>query len=454
MNEEAVKIFAEQVSLSSLVQNHIYASGTVGAIVVVCGLLLIDAATVRKENSFTSTVEKMMGFFIGVATYFAIGFSFWAAQYYVMGGGTNADSINDWWLGGTLAHAHAQNVDPAKFPGLNNFQIFAFFLATFAGIINVLLHFSIGERIKASAYYIICVFATLVSSVLSNWTWGSVGLLTNPGFHDFFGVGFVYLFPAGMAMALLPWLGSRPGVFEPHPKVSEYFYPSIGLCTGALIMIFSGLVLVILSCLFFFDPGALAVSVTMASTSIGIALNNFCMGWTGGALGGAIIAYSTRKYSYLLLGPLSGYVATAPGLDVYLPQQTLLVSFGGPVMAYMVYEFLQKRKIDEHKLIPLFVGAGVYGLLMVGLVKAGVPRSGYFGVTEGVYAFQHSHISPIMQLTGIGVCLGMGVLTGLVLGFILKNTIGLRNSDEVQAEGLDKQFWDINVERMPSGMSN
>jgi hypothetical protein len=38
-------------------------------------------------------------------------------------------------------------------PGLNNQQIFIFFLAAFAGIVNVLLHLSVTERMKPAAYY-------------------------------------------------------------------------------------------------------------------------------------------------------------------------------------------------------------------------------------------------------------------------------------------------------------
>ena len=35
---------------------------------------------------------------------------------------------------------------------------------------------------------------------------------------------------------------------------------------------------------------------------------------------------------------------------------------GAPFVAYAVYEFIHKLKIDEHKLIPLFIGVGTYGL--------------------------------------------------------------------------------------------
>lgn len=450
MEANAAMLYSEQVTLNSLVQNLIYGSGVVGAILVVVGLLMIDAGTTRSENLYNSTIEKMVGFFLGFTTYFVIGFGFWAGQYYIMEGATLGDAINDWWLGGALANSLAQHTDPAVFPGLNTFQIFVFFLACFAGIVNVLLHFSVSERMTASAYYITAVVATVVSSVLSWITWGSVGPLTNAGFHDFFGVGFVYLFPAGLAMALVPKLGQRPGMFEPHPKVPSYNAPSIGLAATGLLTVFAGLPMVILSCLFFFDPEALAVSVTMADTSVGIAFNNYGLAWAGGAITGAIISYRTRSYVYFLFGPLAGYVACASGFDVYLPWQAFLVALFAPVTSWAVYEFTLKRGIDEHKLFPLFLGAGIYGLIMVGLVKAGTPRGGYFGIEDGAFAFQHGQISVLMQLAGIAICIGTGVLTGTILAFILERTVGLRVPVEDQASGLDELYWGLKTDVKPA----
>lgn len=446
MSLDIAAIHAEQVSLNSLVQNIVYASGTVGAIMVVVGLLMIDAGTTRRKSLFNSTIEKVMGFFLGFTTYFIIGFGFWAAQYYIMEGATMADSLKDWWLFGGMLNANAAFVDPAVFPGLNTFQIFVFFLACFAGIINILFHFAVSERIKASAYYVLSIVAAVASSILSFYTWGSVGPLTNAGFHDFFGVGFVYLFPTGMALVLVPMLGSRPGIFGPHPKVPGYYAPSIGLAAVGLLTIFAGLPMVILSCLFFFDPEALAVSVTMANTSVGLALNNYALSWAGGAVSGTIIAYATRKYAYLLLGPLAGYVAGASGFDVYLPWQMFLVALGAPVVAFLVYEFTQKREFDEHKLLPLFLGAGTYGLVLLGIFKAGTPRGGYLGFEDGPYAFQHGEISLMMQLAGVVVCLGAGIVTALVTAFLLKVTIGLKVDEDETAEGLDRLRWGVETD--------
>ncbi len=441
---QATPEFPDQVTTDSLVQNVIYASGTVGALVILAGLLLVDLGGVRRFNVFGATVEKLVGFFIGFATYFLIGFAIWNWQYNQAFEVENAlwQSIKDFWLGGALAGEYAQNVDPAVFPGLNNFQIFIFFLACFAGIINVLLHLAVTERIKAGAYYVLCFFATIVSSFLSYLTWGSAGPLTNNGYHDFFGAGFVYLFPAGMALVLVRRLGARPGMYSPHSRVPAFRSYNLGITVVGLVFIITGLPMVILSCLFFFDP-QYAVAVNMTESSVGIAFNNLGLAWCGGTLTGAVIAYATKKYIYTLLGPFAGYVAGSPGFDVYKPWEMFLVALAAPVVAYFVYEWTQRRNWDEHKLTPLFLGAGSFGLIMVGLIEWGTDQGGYLGIEEGAYAFQNASINVLWQLLGIVVSIGLGVLTAAVLAPILQRTIGLRVEEDVLVEGLDWHTWAI-----------
>jgi Amt family ammonium transporter len=435
--------FPTQVSLSSLVHSLIYILGAAGMIFLLFGLLLIDAGTVKKQNAFTSGVEKLVGFFIGFGTYLLIGFGLWLAQYYIMRGDSLVDSISDWWLGGAMTNSLAQAIDPARFSHLNEYQIFLFFLACTAGIINVLLHFAISERMKASAYYLTCIVAALGSSLLSWWTWGSVGPLTNSGYHDFFGVGFVYLFPAGMAMVMVAKLGPRPGIFSEAKKPHLSHYSNPVFATIGTVMIFAALPMVIISCLFFFETSGFAVSVTMADTSIGLVLNNYGAAWLGGMLSGTLMAYIKRNYNYLLLGPFAGYVSGAAGFDVYLPWQMILVAMFAPVIAALVDTSLRRYRIDEAKLIPLFAGAGSYGLIMVGIMHSGTPRSGYYGVFDGDFAFQHAIVSLPMQFLGIVICLGMGIAIATILVWTLERTTGIRLSKSATNEGLDYHYWKI-----------
>ncbi len=184
---QAAPQFPDQVTtstLSSPLQNVVYASGTVGAIIILAGLMLVDVGGVRRVNVFAAAAEKMIGFFIGFTVYFIIGFAIWNWQYYVAFEIESPywQAIKDWWLGGTFANDFAQNVDPASMgANLNNQQIFIFFLAAFAGIVNVLLHLSVTERMKPAAYYSICVVAAVMSSVLSWMTWGSTRPAHEPG---------------------------------------------------------------------------------------------------------------------------------------------------------------------------------------------------------------------------------------------------------------------------------
>jgi ammonia channel protein AmtB len=459
---QATPEFPDQVTTNSLLQNVVYASGTVGAIMILAGLLMVDTGGVRRVNVFAAAIEKMVGFFIGFVVYFLIGFAIWNWQYYVAFDIADPywQSIQDWWLGGSFANDLAQNVDPAADggmgAGLNNQQIFIFFLACFAGIINVLIHLSVTERMKPAAYYVISAVAAVVSSVLSWLTWGSVGPLTNAGFHDFFGIAFVYLFPAGMALVLVRKVGSRPGMYEPHPAVPTYRSANLGMTTAGVAVIFAGLPMVILSCLFFYAGEgfeAFAVSVTMSDTSVGIAFNNLGLAWAGGALTGAALAYWKRSYIYLLLGPLGGYVACAPAFDVYKPWQTLLVAMGAPLACYAAYEFSQARRFDEHKLTPLFLGAGSYGLIMVGLVSWGTATGGHFFLAEGDYAFQQAEINVLWQIVGLVVVVGTGVVTAWILATILERTVGLRLSEEEQVRGVDLSGWDLesDVQTVVSG---
>jgi Amt family ammonium transporter len=293
---QAGQFVPEQLTNHSLAQNIVYASGTLGALVILAGLLMVDIGGVRRVNVFDTVIQKLIAFFIGFVVYFLIGFAIWNWQYYVAFEIPDPywQSVKDWWLGGSFTGALAQDMDPAQevmAANLNTQQIFIFFLACFAGIINVLIGLAVTERIKASAYFAISAVCAVVSSLLSWLTWGSTGPLTNLGYHDFFGSGFVYVFAGAVALVLVRAVGQRPGMYRPHRVVGEYRSYNLGITTIGLVMIIGGLPFVILSCGFFFEPEALFVSVNLSVSSIGVAFNYLGLAWAGGAISGAVIAY-------------------------------------------------------------------------------------------------------------------------------------------------------------------
>jgi hypothetical protein len=62
---QAGQIVPEQVTTNSLAQNIVYASGTLGALVILAGLLLVDIGGVRRVNVFDTVIQKLIAFFIG-----------------------------------------------------------------------------------------------------------------------------------------------------------------------------------------------------------------------------------------------------------------------------------------------------------------------------------------------------------------------------------------------------
>src|ERR687898_2443734 len=112
---QAGEIFPEQVTTNSLTQNVVYAGGTVGALVILAGLLMVDIGGVRRVNVFDSVIQKLIAFFIGFTVYFLIGFAIWNWQYYVAFDVADPywQSIKDWWLGGALSGSLPPGTGPA-----------------------------------------------------------------------------------------------------------------------------------------------------------------------------------------------------------------------------------------------------------------------------------------------------------------------------------------------------
>jgi ammonium transporter, Amt family len=444
----AQELFPEQITTDKFAQNLLYIIGAAAALIFMAGLMLVDLGTVRRRNVLDVTAQRLVGFFIGALGYYIIGHAIWNWQYYDAFGVADPywTAIEDWWLGGSLTGALAQEVDPLV-SDINNSQIFLAFLALYAGLTNVLIHFALVERVRAAAFYVISGLVGAVAFPLCVWlTWGSTSPITNSGTHDFFGVFAVYIFAGTMCLVLARRIGPRLGIFTPHAGLGGDGMArpyNLGLTAVGVMMILIGVPLVIVACGFFF-PEEGYFGIAMSTTSVGLVFENLFAAMTAGALVGAIIAYRTRKVVYLLLGPLAGYISGAAGFDVMVPWEMFLVGMGAPVVAYLVYEFVVERgHTDEHKVIPLGLGVGCYGVLMTGLFGWGTPTGGFFGLTEGDFAFQNAEVNVFWQLVGIAVAAGLALVTAAVSIFICERTVGLRVSEEEEVEGFDRRYWDV-----------
>jgi ammonia channel protein AmtB len=437
--------FPEQLSTDQFAQNILYTVGIVSCLIILAGLVLADMGGLRRVNVMDAAVQKLVGFFIGLIGYQLVGFAVWQWQYYTAFGVEEPywTAIKDWWLGGALTSEHAQRIDPAYAFGAGNTQLFLFYLGCFAGLLNVFLHLASVERIKPRAYYFIsAVTATLVWPVMVWLLWGSTSPFTRHGFHDFFGVAVFYMFAGAMCYVLAKRLGPRIGIFAPDSRLpaGEHRSYNVGMAAVGVGIIIMALPTIILSAGFWI-PEAGYFGVNFSETSAGIIIVNLGLALAAGGIAGAFIAYKTKMVIYALLGPLAGYFVAASSMDIYEPWQMFLVALGGPIAVYLVYDYTHKRGLDEHKVVPLGLGAGTYGLLMVGAIKWGEPTSGYLGIEEGPYAFQGSEVTLYWQVLGGLIGIVAGLVTAEVLCAICKRTMGLRISEETELRGGDVSYW-------------
>ena len=121
--------FPDQVNVESFADNLLYVLAATSVVLVVAGLILIDLGTARRKNVLDLTVQRFVGFFVGMLAYLAVGYPIWIWQFNAAFGVENSlwEALQGWWLGGDLLNTYAQNLDPAAAPAHNTFQIFVAF---------------------------------------------------------------------------------------------------------------------------------------------------------------------------------------------------------------------------------------------------------------------------------------------------------------------------------------
>jgi Amt family ammonium transporter len=488
-----VDFFKEQVSTNIFLLDVFYTMATITLFLLVIAVALIDTGLVQRKNVLDTWIQKLLSAFIAGLALAIVGFGIWNAQYYEALGVPSPwkQAISDWWIGGTNTTTFSQFLDPKVAFENDVFQVFFVFFVAYAMVGGALLHSAGLERVRALPMYIICAIAGgIVIPFMLYLTWGSVSPLTKNGLHDYLGVFSLYIV-VGVWSLIIAWrAGPRIGAFTeakltgrfaahgplrgifargegvpdgddgPAPGPGRLAHRPHNLGTSALGV---GLALfcvpfLALGCGFLVpDVGYFGISMT--TSGWGVALENIFMSFIGGALMGAIISYRTKNPIMVLLGPVAGYIGAAASFDVGKPLSVLLVGFLAPLVVYGVYLLLVKLRIDDKKIVPLTLGGGIYAALAAGIVGAGEKTGGYFGITEGEYAFQGATINLGHQIVGVLVTVGIAGVTGLLVIVGLEKTIGLRHKERDELIGLDETQWgagpvdDIAIHEHPAGVT-
>ncbi|MBS0252508.1 MAG: ammonium transporter [Proteobacteria bacterium] len=435
-------MFVEQLKLENLTFAFVYAVGAVSVLFVVMGLGLIDMGLVRARNVLDTWVQKFTAAIIaGFGTLF-IGYAIWQYQFYIAFAVPDPliQAFKDWWIGGGAASSLSVKLDPKVVPEADIQQIFLVFFVTFSMATAALIHSSVIERIKGVPF---CVMAFLIglvfSPVVGYLCWGPLSPLTNSGTHDFEGVFPLYIFSGTWALVLSWRLGPRLGALKSHPDGVKPTPSNQALVALGVLFIFIAIPFVSIGSTWVLpDKGVYGISMTQ--TGIGLILINIFSAMLTGGVIGALIGWTRKDVSWVFLGPIAGAVISGTLFDIGTPLQCMVFGGLGPIVAFATSRLVHGLGIEEPKVVPLALGPGIVGAILVGFVHWGTPTGGFPGL-EGALAAGHATITPYWQLMGVIATMVVAGVPALLLCFFFEMTTGLRVSTEAELKGLDDTNW-------------
>ncbi|MEM7697006.1 MAG: ammonium transporter [Verrucomicrobiota bacterium] len=371
------------------------------------GFATLEAGLTQSKNTVNILFKNVWIISIGLLTYAAVGFNThyplgnWQIPNFVgihgpIMGLTEGDANNTWAYGGISLAMTAYG----------DFIFQAMFAATAATIVSG----AVAERVKIGSFMI---FSTILVAfgytIAGSWHWGEgfLNQLSEP-FYDFAGSTVVHGFGGAAALACVIILGPRKGKYV-DGGIKPILGHSMPLAAIGVFLLFFGW--------FGFNGG----SVLSANPGpLGLVFTTTALAAAAGAVGSILLsAILLRKpdLSMALNGILAGLVSITAGADSVGPWFAVLMGFiGGGIVVPSILIF-DKLKIDDPVgAISVHGVCGIWGTLAVA----------FFGGA-----------SFVSQLIGVISVYAFAFIFSFIVFFIIKLIMGVRVSEEEEAEGLD-----------------
>ncbi len=376
------------------------------------GLSMFYAGMVRSKNALSTFVQIFAITALMTVLWVVIGYS-------IAFGGEGA-----YW--GGLDKMFLKGVTVDSLSGTIPETVFMVFQMTFAIITPALIVGAFAERMKFSAMLIfMTIWLIVVYAPITHWVWGDGGWLGGKGILDFAGGTVVHINAgvAGLVSAIV--LGKRKGygktVMAPH----NLTYTIIGAS-----MLWVGW--------FGFNAGSelaadnvagMAMAVTQIATAMA-ALTWMFAEW---------IFHGKPSGLGIASGAVAGLVAITPASGAVGPMGALAIGAAAGFLCYLGATKLKKIFGYDDSLDAFGVHGigGIVGAILTGVFAA--KSLGGAGFGDGIDSIAGQ---VAVQALGVGATLVYtGVVTFIIL-MLLKVTIGLRVSEEVETEGLDTSEHD------------
>ncbi|MEX2480155.1 MAG: ammonium transporter [Gammaproteobacteria bacterium] len=372
------------------------------------GFAMLEAGMVRSKNTAEILTKNIVLYSVACVMYLLCGYSLmypaeaasslWPGLPSILGIGDNAaeDVIGS---GGDTYYS-----------GLSDF----FFQTVFVAAAMSIVSGAVAERMKLWAFLAFAVVMTaFIYPIEGYWKWGG-GFLDQKGFLDFAGSGVVHMTGAVAALMGVILLGARKGKYGADGRINPIPGANLPLATLGTFILWFGW--------FGFNGGSeLKVSDVAEANAVALIFVNTNTAACGGCIAALITArllFGKADLTMALNGALAGLVSiTAEPLTPTPLLATIVGAIGGVIVVFSIVG-LDRMKIDDPVgAISVHGTAGIWGLLAVCLSNG--------DATLGA------------QLLGTVMIFGWVAIMSLIFWGLLKATVGIRVSEEEEAEGVD-----------------
>ncbi len=294
--------------------------------------------------------------------------------------------------------------------------VYIAFQMTFAAITVALISGAVVDRMKFSSWMVFIVaWVSLVYVPIAHMVWGG-GILFNLGALDFAGGTVVHINSGIAALALVLLLGKR--------KDTRLLPHNLGYSViGAALLWFGW---------FGFNAGSALTAGGLAGSAF-LATNTAA---AAGMISWVIIDYiKTGKPTMLgaISGAIAGLVAITPAAGFVTIQAAIIIGFITSFISYAAISYL-KPKLGYDDALDVFGihgMSGLWGSIAVGLFAAPFINS------LGTGLFYGNPEQLWIQLIAVVVVIIYSFVVTLIIGLVIKYTMGLRVEERDEIEGLD-----------------
>jgi Amt family ammonium transporter len=366
------------------------------------GFASLEAGLIRQKNTVNILFKNTMIISIGLLTYGLIGFN-------VMYPGFSDDSLGILSLEAIPNFVTLQEGAPDLTPAYGDYTWYTdfFFQAMFAATCATIVSGSVAGRVKLSSFLIFATCLLLFCyPVTGAWHWGG-GWLARLGFYDFAGSTLVHSV-GGWAALVMAWLlGPRLGKYNADGSPNAIPGSNMPLVAVGVFLLWFG---------WFGFNGGSVLSADPALTSLVLVTTS--MAAAAGGLAAGLISWTQGKpdVTMALNGILAGLVGVTASADSVTIQGAVMIGAIAGVIVYFSVVIVDKKIDDPVGAVSVHLVCGIWGTLAVAIFGGG---------------------DFVAQLIGIGAIGAYTVIFTLIVGSILKATLGIRVTASEEEAGLD-----------------